>query len=67
MKDFSVYLLDPLEDIMSKTATSSGGVAVGMGLMSEIIADDSDDSTMVTGTLVSVGADQYALEVVIVS
>ena len=68
-KDYSLYVLDPLEDIrsnpsMGQKTDSSGGVAVGMGLMSEVLSPDADDSILVTGTLVSSGKDEYALEVV---
>lgn len=66
MKDYSVYILDPLEDLISKSRHGqSGGVAVGMGLMSTILVVDMKDSPSVTGTFVGSGSDDDALEVVI--
>lgn len=65
-KDYSVYILDPLEDLMSKSRHGqSGGVAVGMGLLSNILASNSNDVSMVTGTFVGCGQNEDALEVVI--
>ncbi|KAL5518600.1 hypothetical protein ACEPAH_283 [Sanghuangporus vaninii] len=65
-KDFSFYILDPLEDIMSKNRHGqSGGVAVGMGLLSTILSPYAPDTTMVTGTLVDCGQNEDALEVVV--
>ena len=43
----------------------SGGVAVGMGLLSNILASNSNDVSMVTGTFVGCGQNEDALEVVI--
>lgn len=65
-KDFSVYILDPLEDLMSKNRHGqSGGVAVGMGLLSSILSPYSQDTTLVTGTLVDCGQNEDALEIVV--
>ncbi|KAI5124409.1 hypothetical protein M0805_008293 [Coniferiporia weirii] len=65
-KDFSVYVLDPLEDLLSKGRHGqSGGVAVGMGLLSNIISPYTADSSMVTGTVIACGEGDVALEVVI--
>ncbi|KAH8120610.1 hypothetical protein DFH11DRAFT_1848113 [Phellopilus nigrolimitatus] len=70
IKDFSVYVLDPLEDFISKgrhmsASTPSGGVAVGMGLLSGILSSRTPDTTMVTGTIVGCGRGENALEVVL--
>ncbi|KAL5534610.1 hypothetical protein ACEPAG_1073 [Sanghuangporus baumii] len=65
-KDFSFYILDPLEDLMSKNRHGqSGGVAVGMGLLSNILSPYVPDTTTVTGTLVDCGQNEDALEVVV--
>lgn len=66
MKDYSLYILDPLEDLISKSRHGqSGGVAVGMGLMSTILAIPMKESPSVTGTFVASGGEDDALEVVI--
>ena len=70
MRDYSVYVLDPLEDFMSKerrgqSSSGAGGVAVGMGLLSQILSPFSTDSSPVIGTIVSCGNGQHALEVVL--
>lgn len=66
-KDYSVYVLDPLEDFLSKGGQSqpAGGVAVGMGPLSSIISPLSRDESLVTGTIVDCGMGETALEVVI--
>lgn len=65
-KDFSVYVLDPLEDFLSKNGQSqpAGGVAVGMGPLSGVLSPLSRDETLVTGTMVDCGTGESALEVV---
>ena len=61
-----MYILDPLEDLISKSRHGqSGGVAVGMGLLSTILAAEMQESPAVTGTFVGDGQDDDALEVVI--
>ena len=66
MRDYSLYVLDPLEDIMSRTARgSSDGVAVGMGLLSSILSAQGDTAATVTGTVIQCTSDEVALEVVI--
>ncbi|EJD04353.1 uncharacterized protein FOMMEDRAFT_167557 [Fomitiporia mediterranea MF3/22] len=64
-KDFSVYVLDPLEDVASNSRLrQAGGVAVGMGLLSGILSPYMPDTTMVNGTFVACGQTEDALEVV---
>ena len=66
MRDYSLYVLDPLEDIMSRTARgSSDGVAVGMGLLSSILSAQGGTTATVTGTVIQCPSDEVALEVVI--
>lgn len=69
-KDYSVYVLDPLEDFISKeyhnqSMAPSSGVAVGMGLLSDILCSSHSDSVMVNGTLVQCSEKEHALEVVL--
>lgn len=66
-KDFSVYVLDPLEEFLSKGGQSqpSGGVAVGMGPLSSIVSPLSRDESLVVGAIVECGMGETALEVVI--
>ncbi|KAI5831808.1 hypothetical protein K523DRAFT_299727 [Schizophyllum commune Tattone D] len=64
-RDFSVYLLDPLESSFVATKQGVGfdrGVAVGLGLLSTAheIAD-----TPVTGTLVRLPTNQEAVEIIL--
>jgi hypothetical protein len=77
-RDFSIYVLDPLESRAapvptpslsgsptsgnSKTMTS--GVAVGLGLMSWAFLADEQDSVMVTGTLTKTSTGEDALEII---
>ena len=80
-RDFSVYVLDPLESFSSSapdasTASSSQstqqhqqhprGVAVGLGLMSwALLADEeTSEAAQVTGTLMTAGNGEEALEVI---
>ncbi|KAF8070412.1 hypothetical protein FPV67DRAFT_1018570 [Lyophyllum atratum] len=83
-RDFSVYVLDPLEsnsapapvNISNQTSGSQEnkasarsseqprGVAVGLGLMSWAMMTDEKDSAAVTGTLITLGTGQEALEVI---
>lgn len=66
MRDYSLYVLDPLEDIMSRNARgSSDGVAVGMGLLSSVMSSEESNSAMVTGTVIQCAPNELALEVVI--
>ncbi|KAK0212477.1 hypothetical protein DFS33DRAFT_1281731 [Desarmillaria ectypa] len=76
-RDFSIYVLDPLESESapgpvnipseaegSKTAEGQvRGVAVGLGLMSWALAAE-DEEALVNGTLTRTGSGQEALEVV---
>lgn len=69
-KDYSVYVLDPLEDIQSKarygsSAVNSRGVAVGMGLLSTVLNPHFQSTLQVTGTIIGCDTDDAALEVVI--
>ena len=65
-KDFSIYILDPLEDLMSKSRHGqSSGVAVAMGLLSIILSPSTPDSVTVNGTFVPCGQNESALEVVV--
>lgn len=69
-RDYSVYVLDPLEDFMSKerrgqSSSSSGGVAVGMGLLSQVLSPFTSESSTVIGTVIGCGNGEYALEVVL--
>jgi hypothetical protein len=75
-RDFSVYVLDPLESLSSSTPDPSSssaqqqqqhprGVAVGLGLMSwALLADEDTDGVQVTGTVMTMGNGEEALEVV---
>ncbi|KAK0486186.1 hypothetical protein IW261DRAFT_1454135 [Armillaria novae-zelandiae] len=76
-RDFSVYVLDPLEsdsapgpvnissDAEGSKATEGQirGVAVGLGLMSWALAAEGEEA-LVNGTLTRIGSGQEALEVV---
>lgn len=69
-KDYSVYVLDPLEDIQSKArygsaAANSRGVAVGMGLLSTVLNPHLPTTLQVTGTIIGCDTEDAALEVVI--
>ncbi len=69
-KDYSVYVLDPLEDIQSKArygsaAANSRGVAVGMGLLSTVLNPHLPITLQVTGTIIGCDSEDAALEVVI--
>jgi hypothetical protein len=74
-RDYSVYVLDPLESehtpnpfslpdssFNSSSSTSAQGVAVGLGLLSLALADES--TSPVTGTVVKTNIGEDALEVV---
>ena len=82
-RDFSVYILDPLESLSSSTPNPSSsssplqlppdqlqqhprGVAVGLGLMSWVLLADEDTSEViqVTGTVMTLGNGEEALEVI---
>ncbi|KZT19833.1 hypothetical protein NEOLEDRAFT_929006 [Neolentinus lepideus HHB14362 ss-1] len=58
-RDFSIYLLDPLEASASTSpfapAPTKQGVAVGMGLLSWAMATEDDEDVQVTGTVISTG------------
>jgi hypothetical protein len=75
-RDFSVYVLDPLEsnaapapiDITNSAGSSiaqTRGVAVGMGSMSLGLSTEEQEPVTVVGTLSKTGAGQDALEVII--
>jgi hypothetical protein len=75
-RDFSVYVLDPLEsnaapapiDISNSAGGSvvqTRGVAVGMGSMSLSLSAEEQEPITVVGTLSKTGAGQDALEVII--
>lgn len=69
-RDFSVYVLDPLESLSSLPSSSSSqtqhprGVAVGLGLMSWALRADDSDCVSVTGTIMRMGNGDEALEVI---
>jgi hypothetical protein len=78
-RDFSVYVLDPLESLSSSAPDASSasssqstqqhhprGVAVGLGLMSwALLADEEkSEAAQVTGTLMTAGNGEEALEVI---
>jgi hypothetical protein len=79
-RDFSVYVLDPLESNsapapvnisnatlhagLPATVEPSNGVAVGLGLMSWALVAGESDGVTVTGTLVKQGMGKEALEVI---
>jgi hypothetical protein len=77
-RDYSVYVLDPLEASPSpgpvsiitdpssfKTnGTAPRGVAVGLGLMSWALRAEDQDACTVNGTLIKLGTGQAALEVI---
>jgi hypothetical protein len=69
-RDFSVYVLDPLETpFLPPTAEGqngvAGGVAVGLGLMSWALLADESESIGVNGTLIKQQAGgEQAVEVV---
>ncbi|KAL1746192.1 hypothetical protein HDZ31DRAFT_34776 [Schizophyllum fasciatum] len=64
-RDFSVYLLDPLESNFAASNSRAGidrGVAVGLGLLSTV---DEIADTPVTGTLVRLPTGQEAVEIIL--
>jgi hypothetical protein len=61
-RDFSVYVLDPLESL-SDPDSHARGVAVGLGLMSWALL--ADDDKQVTGTLITTANGEEALEVIL--
>lgn len=69
-RDFSVYVLDPLESLSPLPSSSSSqtqhprGVAVGLGLMSWALRADDSDCVSVTGTIMKMGNGEEALEVI---
>jgi hypothetical protein len=72
-RDFSVYVLDPLEapfippSADAQQQQQRGGVAVGLGLMSWALLADENESVGVNGTLIKQGQGQggeQAVEVV---
>jgi hypothetical protein len=67
-KDYSLYAIDPLESSTSIATTSSSAtptsLAVGMGLMSAILAGRNRDESSVNGTLVAIGTGETVLEVI---
>jgi len=74
-RDFSVYILDPLESLASSTPNPSSsslsqqqhprGVAVGLGLMSwALLADEESAAVHVTGTVMTLANGEGALEVI---
>jgi hypothetical protein len=58
-RDFSVYVLDPLEAPFIPPSADAqqqrGGVAVGLGLMSWALLADENESVGVNGTLIKQG------------
>lgn len=69
MRDFSVYVLDPLESMSPSGSSTSApndprGVAIGLGLMSWALLADEDDPVEVTGTVIKQGNGMGALEVI---
>ncbi|KAJ7072581.1 hypothetical protein C8F01DRAFT_1361905 [Mycena amicta] len=73
-RDYSVYLLDPLEadcaptqpnsSQSSETSSADPTVAVGLGLMSWALAADESETVPVTGTLKASNAGKEMLELV---
>ncbi|KAG1740789.1 uncharacterized protein EDB91DRAFT_1131454 [Suillus paluster] len=79
-RDFSIYVLDPLESqtmpapvnfsqsnvapVSMPQAVQPRGVAVALGLMSWALTADESDSVTVTGTITTLGTGLDALEVV---
>jgi hypothetical protein len=69
-RDFSVYVLDPLESLSDLNTTSSTqshvrGVAVGLSLVSWALLADKDKEVKVTGTLITMANGEEALEVIL--
>lgn len=65
-----MYVLDPLEEVISRApqeeeARPAPGIAVGMGLLSSILSPSMDESILITGTIVSRGDGDVALEIVL--
>ncbi|KAL0956006.1 hypothetical protein HGRIS_002181 [Hohenbuehelia grisea] len=72
-RDYSVYVLDPLESFLAPGSASSPapdsrdrprGVAVGLGLMSGALVAVESNSLPVAGTIIKLGTGQDALEVI---
>ncbi|KAJ6558460.1 hypothetical protein DFH09DRAFT_1162882 [Mycena vulgaris] len=74
-RDFTVYLLDPLETdcapaqvnishSLKPSVPDSPGVAVGLGLMSWALSSDETDAMSATGTLKVSGMGQEMLEII---
>ena len=68
-RDFSVYVLDPLEslsdlDTISSTQYHVRGIAVGLGLMSWAMLADKDKEVKVTSMLITMVNGEEALEVI---
>jgi len=65
-RDFSIYVIDPLECTpSSSTSASDSGVAVGMGLLSSAMNVNPEESTPATGTYVRDATGSQSLQLLI--